>query len=246
MSKINTTKPVGEIAAEIQTAIPLFEDMKIDYCCAGDRTLQEACALAGVPVDKMVSSLEKLQTDLSSRPKAVPDWRKKSMSEIIDIIVEKHHVYTRAQLGRIKTLSAKVIQTHGTHHPELFNLDNLIHDMSEEMEGHMAKEEEIVFSYLKEVERSRERGLAIRNPFTHMPYDDKHPLSILIWEHGMTGDEWMEIHRITRNFMTPPEACASFKALYRALKELEEDIHRHVHLENNILFKRAIEMKVLD
>jgi len=243
--KIELTSQVGEIAAELREAIPLFEDMKIDYCCAGKRPLKDACEMAGVPADQILSSLQKMDRDGPRPPEAVVDWRDKSMTEIIDHIVEKHHAFTRTQLDRLKILSAKVAKSQGTRHSELFRLESILRDMSAEMEGHLAMEEDVVFSYLKLMEKIRSDGKTPKNPFAVLPYNN-HPLSILAWEHDMTGDEWNEIHRLTRNYTTPADASESWKEMYRVLKALEMDVHRHVHLENNILFPRAIKMGILD
>ena len=243
--KIELTSPVGEIAVHLREAIPYFEDMKIDYCCGGKRPLRDACELAGVPVERVLSSIQKIMADGTRTPEEAVDWRDKSMGELIDHIVEKHHAFTRSQLDRLTTLSAKVTRAHGTRHTELFQLENLLRDMASEMEGHLAMEEDVVFSYLKLMEKIRSGGKKAPNPFAVLPQNN-HPLSILAWEHDMTGDEWNEIHRLTRNFTTPAEACESWKELYRALRVLEKDIHQHVHLENNILFPKAIKMGILD
>jgi len=167
------------------------------------------------------------------------------MSEIIDHIVEQHHAFTRIQLARLKNLSAKVAQIHGIRHTELFQLENILRDMASEMEGHLAMEEGVVFSYLKLMERIMAEGKKSANPFNFLS-QNSHPLSVLAWEHDMTGDEWNEIRRLTRDYTTPVDACESLKELYRGLRALELDIHRHVHLENNILFPRAIKMGILD
>lgn len=241
---IEITKPVGEIATENPALIPLLEELKIDYCCGGNRSLKDACALAGVPVEQAVGSLERLAA-LSARPQAETDWQRKTMTELSDYILEKHHTYTRSQLGRLKALAAKVVQVHGGRHPELAGVEGVVKEMAEEMEGHMAKEEEQVFPYLKAVEKAGGRKDGIPDPFQGGSLEN-HPLKVLMWEHGMTGEEFIELHRMTGDFTPPQDACQSYQALYRGLRELEEDLHRHVHLENNILFQKAMQAHIID
>jgi regulator of cell morphogenesis and NO signaling len=243
--KIKESTPIGDIATEIQAAIPLFDSLKIDYCCGGQRTLKEACDLAGVPLEKAMTSLSKLKAKDMSNPDAPILWSRKPIRELIDHILERHHAFTRTQLVRLQELSEKVLWAHGTRHPELLRLDILLKEMAGELEGHLTKEEEVVFPYLKRFEEAKTKGEKFMDPFK----DDKekeHPIQVLMWEHGMTGEEWLEIHRLTRDFTTPAEADPSFRAYYRGLKELEDDLHLHIHLENNILFQRITEEGILD
>jgi regulator of cell morphogenesis and NO signaling len=241
---IEITKPVGEIAVEFPASIPVFEDLKIDYCCGGTRSLKDACALAGVDVEKVAKSLERRKSQAPAADAAV-DWSQKSMGELSNYILEKHHVFTRAILGRLRELSAKVAKVHGVRHPELARVEAIVEEMAGEMEGHMAKEEEQVFPYLTAVEKAGGKKEGIPNPFQGGPMDN-HPLKVLMWEHGMTGEEFLELHRLTQDFTVPEDACPSYRSLYWGLIELEEDLHRHVHLENNVLFRRAVEQGILD
>jgi regulator of cell morphogenesis and NO signaling len=241
---IDTAKTVGEIAVEFPASIPIFEDLRIDYCCGGNRSLKDACALAGVPVEKAAEALEK-QKDQEPAREGTVDWSRKSMGELGDYILEKHHSFTRAILGRLRELSAKVAKVHGGRHPELERVEAVVGEMAEEMEGHMAKEEEQVFPYLKAVEKAGGKKEGIPDPFAGGPLDT-HPLKILMWEHGMTGEEFLELHQLTNDFNPPEDACRSYQSLYQGLRDLEEDLHRHVHLENNVLFRRAADSGWLD
>ncbi|HVZ79812.1 MAG TPA: iron-sulfur cluster repair di-iron protein [bacterium] len=245
ISRFEATRTVGVIASEFEPSIPVFEGFKIDYCCGGNRTLSEACNLAGIPVEKVVSALKKVEEDRAFAAGASMDWKGKSAAELIDHILTKHHVYTRSQLARLKALSEKVLNVHGNNHPELSRLSEIVHEMAEEMEGHMAKEEEQVFPYLQAVEKAGWNKEGIADPFGGGPLDT-HPLKILMWEHGMTGEEFVELHQLTQDFTPPPDACRSYQALYGGLRELEADLHRHVHLENNVLFEKAMEKGILD
>lgn len=242
---IESTKTVGQIAREFPASIHVFEDLKIDYCCGGNRSLKDACALAGVPMEKVAESLEKKRTQASVKTEVVVDWSRASLGELADYILETHHSFTRAILGRLRELSAKVARVHGGGHPELARVEEIVGEMAEEMEGHMAKEEEQVFPYLKAVEKAGWKKEGIPNPFQGGTQEN-HPLKVLMWEHGMTGEEFLELHRLTGDFKAPEDACRSYQVLYRGLMDLEEDLHRHVHLENNVLFQKAMEKGILD
>jgi regulator of cell morphogenesis and NO signaling len=241
--KIEATQWVGKIASAMPSSIQLFEKLKIDYCCGGNRALQEACQLAGVSLSETLSALKKLQTE--NRTMDTTDWPNKTMTELINHILDKHHAYTREQLARLKKLSAKVKAVHGAHQPELDRVDKIVQLMAEEMDGHMGKEEEQVFPYLKAVETAGGKKDGIADPFLRES-EDTHPLRILMWEHGMTGEEFVELNQLTNNFEPPEDACNSYRGLYHGLKELEQDLHQHVHLENNILFSKAEAAGILD
>lgn len=242
---IETTKPVGEIAAEIPASIPVFEDLKVDYCCGGNRSLKDACALAGIPVETVIASLEKQKNRTPAPPEMVEDWGRLSIGDLAGYILETHHVFTRTMAGRLKELSARVMKAHGARHPELARVREIIDEMAGELEGHMAKEEEQVFPYLTAVEKAGGKKDGIQNPFGGGPLNT-HPLKVLMWEHGMTGEEFLELHQLTQDFTLPGDACESYQSLYQGLKDLERDLHRHVHLENNVLFKKAGDQGILD
>ena len=241
---IQLTRPVGEIATENPCLIPLLEEMKVDYCCGGNRSLKDALVLAALPVEGSLRRLEERAHAGKEGGLVEPDWRSSSMEELIDHILEKHHGFTRSQSVRVRELAQKVAQVHGDRHPELARIAELAREMAGELEGHMAKEEEQIFPYLKAVEKAGGKK-GIPDPFAGGPLD-QHPLRILMWEHGMTGEEFSELHRLTVDFTPPQDACGSYRALYQAFQELEDDLHQHVHLENNVLFRKAEEAGILD
>lgn len=240
---LDPNETVGEIAVKFPEVIPVFEGLKIDYCCGGSRKLMDACALAGLKLEDVSSAIEKSAGKIGSA--LAFNWKNKTMTELVDHILAVHHPFTRDQLGRLKILSEKVKTVHGTGHPELSRLDEIIGLMSEEMEGHMAKEEEQVFPYLKDLEKVGGQSDKVSNPFGLDPLN-RHPLKVLMWEHGMTGEEWIEIGGLTNGLTVPSDACQYYRALFDGLKKLENDLHLHVHLENNVLFARAMEKAWLD
>ncbi len=171
-------------------------------------------------------------------------WMNKPIPEIIDFILKKHHAYTREQMERLLNLSKKTVRTHGTKHPELLQLNVILMEMNEELEGHMTREEKEVFPHLRKLTEGSRK--AKKNTDSTLDKKNRDRLIHLqMWEHGMTGEEWLEIHRLTRDYTTPPDAGSSYKSLYRGLREMEADMHRHIHLENNVLFHRIVEIGFL-
>jgi regulator of cell morphogenesis and NO signaling len=231
---------VGEIAEKWEGAIHALDKLGIDYCCAGHLSLKEACALANVPLDKALEAVEKIREG-SRRAEQSTDWNKKTIVELIDYILEKHHVYTRAQLPRLKGLCRKVSHVHRKEHPELVELEILVKKMSKGLEVHMAKEETEVFGFVKQFQEAEAKGKPTGDPMTKGARLSS-ALRILVWEHGMAQEEFDQVNRLT-NRLTPPEnACQSHQTLYAGLRELEEDLMRHIQLEQDFLFNRIAEL----
>ncbi len=222
---------VAEVAVSNPAAPRLFESLGIDYCCGGKRTLREAASRAGLSPDLLLSSLEGLQ---SANPEADRDWSAATLPELIQHIVDAHHVYIRTETPRIEGLLAKVVAKHGPNHPELIELQDVFLALAQELSTHLMKEEQIVFPVATQL---------------HQGFDSQSgcfatigmPIARMFEEHDDAGELLASIRRLTNNFTTPEEACMSFKALYHALNEFERDLHQHIHLENNILFPKVIE-----
>ncbi len=243
--KINPDMSVGQMAAERREYIPLFEKEGIDYCCEGSRSLKDACYIAGVPLQKVTEALEKIEPESVEWYLAGKDWRKESMASLIDHILVRHHAGCRGQMARISKMLGEMTAADGNRHPSLPKLRDLFLKMAEEMEGHIREEEELVFPSLVEAERASLKNEIIPHPFKHYS-EFSHPLRILQWEYGLMGREWREIHELTHHFQAPPGEEAFWEPLYSALKEMEKDAKEHVHLENNILLSRAIQMGLLN
>lgn len=231
----NSTKTVGELSAELAGAARIFESFGIDYCCGGNRPLNIVCAELGISLEKVIDMLEQPQ-----RESDFIDWRNRSLTELINYIMDKHHVFTRNELARIAVLFEKVITAHGEKHPELIQLHYLFRLLNDELLPHMIKEEKILFPYIMAIEK-------INNSDTAIPsicFDTvMHPVQRMMSEHDAAGDLLLEIRTISGEFNLPIDACQSFKILYQSLSNLEQDLHKHIHLENNILFPQAIEVE---
>ena len=234
-----TTKTVREIAIEMPGATRVFEKMGIDYCCGGAKPLAEACQNVGIAVEEVVRSLEQVET-LGQASAESKDWQAESLASLITLIYNKHHVFTREELRRLKPLLAKVCSVYSETRPELLQIQALFEELTRELLPHMMKEENILFPYVTEMERAISAALPV--PVT-MFGTVRNPIQRLMTEHDGAGDLLRRIRKLSNNFNPPADACVSYQTLYQALEELEQDLHRHIHLENNILFPQAIEME---
>lgn len=233
----NATRTVRELAVEIPSATRIFEQLGIDYCCGGGKSLQEACAQAGIPLDQVLRSLAQGEASAESATRELPDFEQASLKDLIDHILGKHHVYVRQELPRIQQLLAKVVAVHGSNHPELAVTQQLFAQVSAELTQHMMKEEMVLFPYIAELESSTNSGRRAPQPAFGTI---KNPVRMMEMEHEEAGNALHQIASETSHYIPPEDACFSYKTLYSALKEFEADLHQHVHLENNILFPRSI------
>ncbi len=232
------TKTVREIALEAPQTTRIFEQFKIDYCCGGRMPLAEACQAVGADFALVSQKLESLFS-ADDENKDYPE--RKAPSDLIDYIIGKHHVYTTAEIARLTPLMEKVSRKHGDHHRELLNLHVVFNALAEDLTLHMRKEEMVLFPFIKRMEESLRAGLSVELPHFRTV---QNPVRMMLAEHDAAGDFLRQMRELTDDYSVSPEACPSFKALYSGLEDLEKDLHRHIHLENNVLFPQAIEMEV--
>jgi regulator of cell morphogenesis and NO signaling len=230
---INTTKTVGEIAVELPQSTRIFERMKIDYCCGGGVALGDACAAAGVNLDILVQMLE-LST--AQRSNVIIDLQQARLTELITYILDKHHVYTRDEMARLEPLATKVVSAHGANHAELLVVQDLMQQLFAELKPHMFKEEQILFPYVLELEKAKAQNRSA--PFA--PFGTvNNPIHMMMMEHDAAGDLLRELRKVSADYRIPADACISYKTFYEALEAFEQDLHQHIHLENNLLFPKA-------
>jgi regulator of cell morphogenesis and NO signaling len=235
---IATTKTVGEIAVEVPNAAREFEKLGIDYCCGGSRTLGEACAEAKISVDE---ALERLQNSMTaSRPSGAEDWQNRLLADLIAHITSTHHVFVRQECPRIQALAAKVVSVHGKSHPELLQVQETFSALTEELSVHLMKEEQVLFPY---VLRMEENVLAGEPAPPAMFGTVVNPVRMMMQEHDGAGSALRSLRSVAKDYEVPEDACISYSTLYEALQGFEADLHQHIHLENNILFPRAVAME---
>jgi len=236
---VTADKTVRQLALENAGATRVFEGLGIDYCCGGNRTLKQACHATGVSIDEVLKSLEAAeQSSGSSRPDHA--WQAEPMGDLISHIKATHHKYTREEIARLGPLLDKVCSVHGANHPELLQVREIFGALSQELTNHLMKEEMVLFPYIIRMEEA----VVEKTPILPPPFGTvQNPVSMMEHEHDSAGNALRALREISDGYRAPSDACVSYQTLYKALAELEADLHQHIHLENNILFPRAIEME---
>ena len=206
----------------------------LDFCCGGKKTVKEACKEKGLDVTKIEAELQQSDKTPYSRPLPYNEW---SLDFLADYIVNTHHSYVKKNLPDIKGYSDKVARVHGNRHPELLPVNQLVAEIYTEMMDHMVKEERVLFPYIKELANAKNN----EQPLLSSRFGTvQNPINMMEMEHEMVAKNLIAIRELTRNYTLPEDACASYSLLYRMLDEFEDDLHLHVHLENNILFPKAL------
>lgn len=237
--EINVTRSVKDIVLEMPDAASVFEHLGIDYCCGGAKRLDEACRAAGKDVNEVVRSLETATAKTASET-AATDWSAQSLASLMDHIVKQHHAFCREEVARLEPLLDKVIAAHAASHPELRRVKSLFSGLGKELLMHLVKEEQTLFPYIARMEESKARG----TPFPRPAFGTvQNPVRMMVLEHDDAAAALREIRKATGNYQLPPDACNSYHALYEGLRLFETDMHQHVHLENNVLFPRAVAME---
>ncbi|MEZ5356989.1 MAG: iron-sulfur cluster repair di-iron protein, partial [Bryobacteraceae bacterium] len=219
---IDQLKTVGELAAQSLAATRVFEDYGIDFCCGGSKPFETACREKHLDPRVVLGEIEAAvqQSDSADRR----DWPNEPLEALIAYILDRHHTYLRAELPRIESWLAAVRKAHGERDGALLaELDSTFTAMKDELEAHMRKEEMVLFPAMR-----RSEGWIGQ------------PIAVMEHEHDSAGRALTEMRRITGGYRVPEHACATYRALYSGLQELETDLHLHIHLENNILFPRAM------
>lgn len=230
----NTT--VGEIAVQLPQSTRLFERMRIDYCCGGDKPLAEACERAGIDVQNLLTMLE----NVSGPQPTSRDFQQTTASELISHILETHHAYTKSEMDRLEQLVMKVVTAHGSNHPELLGVRDLLQQLFADLKPHMFKEEQILFPYIVQLEAARQQRRT--PPFA--PFGTiNNPIRMMTMEHDTAGDMLRDLRKLTSDYAVPADACVSYRTLYEAIEAFEQDLHQHIHLENNVLFPQAMELE---
>ena len=232
-----TTQTVREIAQTQPSSIRVFEQFGIEYCCGGRKPLADACAAKDVDVETVIAALEAASRNENSKTK---DWTKETVTHLTEHIVATHHAYCKGELPRLSGLAMKVVKVHGGTNPELALIRARLAELAEELTDHLAEEEVVVFPMIVKLEA--EKVSASVEP-AESRVSVGNPLALLIQEHDHAGVLLAEIRSLSRDFNAPEYACTTYHAFFEGLKEFERDLHRHVHLENNILFPRAIELE---
>ena len=236
---ITTDTTVRDVAMQLPQSTRVFEELKIDYCCGGNQPLAQACASAGVEVENVMGRLAELTQRTSPHDGAL-DFQNASLPELITHILDTHHVFTKKEMDRLQLLAGKVLAAHGGNHPELVHLDKLITRLCADLKPHMFKEEQILFPYIVAMTEAADEQRTV--PFA--PFGTvNNPIRMMMMEHDTAGQILREMRTLTSDYKVPADGCISYQTLYQALENFEKDLHQHIHLENNILFPKALDLE---
>lgn len=222
---------VADIAAELPGTISVFQRHAIDFCCGGKRPLSEACSEHGIEYRDLLGELEQAGTSASDDH----DWTQAPLGDLIDHIVGHYHESLRSELPRLEGMARKVFEVHGQKRPELGKVFSSVRQLRTELEQHMVKEELALFPVIRKLADGRRlepltSGAGLSTPIGMMEH-----------EHEDTGRILAELRQLTQGYEPPDDACNTYRGLFYGLAELERDLHMHIHVENNILFPRAVE-----
>lgn len=225
---------LGEIAAKDLHKAEIFKKYGLDFCCGGKKTVQEACAEKGIDATKVEEALRQADKNPVTRPLPYNEW---NLDFLADYIVNTHHSYVKKALPELRGYAAKVASVHGAHHSELIAIRELVEDVNDELNSHLLKEETVLFPYIKQLVAANNQAQTagfgtIETPIHAMEHD-----------HEAVGKDLERIRILSQNFALPEDACASYRLFYKMLEEFEEDLHTHIHLENNILFPKAVKLE---
>jgi regulator of cell morphogenesis and NO signaling len=226
---------LAQIVNSNHKAASVFEKYHLDFCCKGKRSLAQACNEQQLILSEVTGELQEIFTQPSN---GNIDFDRMSLANLCDYIVQTHHAYVKNEMPQIFAYLQKVSSKHGERHPELYRIFQTFAAVKEEMEGHMKKEELILFPRIKELEKlaNSENGQFQMN----IGYLQS-PINVMETEHDHAGTQLNEIRVLTNDYTPPQDACTTYRLSFAALQAFEIDLHQHVHLENNILFPKAIE-----
>ncbi len=233
---ISEQKTVAEVVTENIKAAHVFKKHGIDFCCGGGITIEKACEKNGVDYVILGKELEKIDENIS-RAYNYDNW---DISFLTDHIVNIHHNYVEESIPILLQYSAKVANVHGHHYKEVVEINNLVIDVAKELAVHMKKEELILFPFIKQLYIADKKK---SKPDLPLFGSVNSPIEIMQNEHENAGDIFKHIAKLSNNYTPPEEACNTFRALYAKLDEFEQDLHLHIHLENNILFPKTIQLE---
>ncbi len=233
-----TGRTLGEVAAHNAAAIRVFEKYGLDYCCGGGKPFEEACRERGLRPEQIEAEIEQASAE---SPAEERDWTKAPLGDLIAHILDRHHAYLREALPRITQMAARVVEAHRARHADtLIPLQQTFAALREELESHMWKEEMVLFPLIRSMEEAAARGGGL--PPSHCG-SVNNPIRVMEHEHAAAAQALEEMRRITGGYAVPDDGCITYRAYFDELRQLEQDLHRHIHLENNILFPRAADLE---
>lgn len=224
---------IGEVVAKDFRTAPVFEKYGLDFCCGGNQSIESACNDAGVNIDSLLAALKQIEGENKSNI----DYNAWPIDLLADYIEKTHHRYVSQQIPLLKAYLEKISNVHGSRHPELLEIKALFDECAIELTSHMKKEEMVLFPFVRKMvsaKQSADANLSV--PFGTV----QNPISMMMHEHDAEGERFRKIAQLSNQYALPADGCNTYKVAMDSLKAFENDLHVHIHLENNILFPKAI------
>ena len=228
---------IGELVAQDYRTASVFRKYSIDFCCQGNRTILDACVKKGIDTADVLQDLE---TVTRERGNDATDYKSWPLDLLADYIEKRHHRYVETRILEIKPYLDKICRVHGDRHPELYEIQTEFNAASGELAAHMKKEEFILFPFVRKMAKAKEEGSKVSTPQFGTV---QNPVQLMMDEHSTEGDRFSRIETLSNNYTAPPDGCSTYQVTFALLKEFEQDLHLHIHLENNILFPKTIALE---
>lgn len=227
-----TELSIGELVVNDYRKADVFKKFNIDFCCGGKKTLSQVCKDNNIDIKSVEAELNKIDLVSNTASQNYNDW---PLDFLADYIINTHHNYVKTALPVILEYTAKVAKVHGAEHEEVIAINDLFKEAADELTAHMMKEESILFPYIKKlvIEKSASNGNCSFGTV-------KNPIRMMEHEHDLVGNIFKTIHELSNDYTPPEDACGTYKVSYQKIQEFENDLHQHIHLENNILFPKSI------
>jgi len=227
---------LGEIVKENYKAAAILEKYSLDFCCMGEQNFLEACKVSNLAPSLVIHELQQIREEQGDGS----DFNSWPLDLLVDYVCQRHHAYVEEKTPLLNGYLDKVSEVHGANHPELHEIKRIFLEIGGELTVHMKKEEFVLFPFIKKLERARGTKLPVSSPLFGTV---SNPVSMMKTDHAVEGEKFKRIAALTNNYKLPPDACNTYALTYQLLKEYERDLHMHIHLENNILFPKAVELE---
>ncbi|MFO8000799.1 MAG: iron-sulfur cluster repair di-iron protein [Marinilabilia sp.] len=234
--QLNENTIVGDVVRTSFKTAPLFEQNRIDFCCGGNISLKEASNKAGVDVQALIADLNSAMKEEDFDARFIESL---SPDQLADYIEKRHHSYVKEKIPFIKQKLQKLCDVHGGNHPELFKISESFEEGAGNLSMHLMKEELVLFPMIRKLTKAKDGEAVDLKQFG----DVQSPITVMLEEHQTEGDRFDTISELTNQYQTPEDGCETYEVTMKSLQDFEQDLHRHIHLENNILFPEAIKME---
>ena len=233
-------KTIGELVAEDYRTAAVFKKYEIDFCCNGNRSIEEACSYNNTTIEEVKSEIRLVMESSVNGTNKINDFASWPLDLLVSYIEKKHHRYVTTRTPLLKEYLDKLCKVHGEKHPELIEINSLFSGAAAELSAHMKKEEQVLFPFIMKMVAAREeKARTFSTPFGSV----QNPISTMMQEHDTEGQRFRKIKELSGNYMPPPDACNTYRVAYALLHEFEDDLHLHIHIENNILFPKALQLE---